>query len=217
MAKNDEQNELLFLEKTRIERFLDEIKNENVDYTDTIQVQVNLKGLDPRRDNKITKDISMPHKARNLAKTIVLADKDTAQICQEKSIPYFLIDDLMQDKMMNEKKKIFKQNKYFILCKGSNKIFQTKVFLRAGKIPYVLKDDDKVENVFQNALKTYRLRVKDMAVTSFPIGDTKMSNEELYENLKHGMSVVTAALKKGEENIKNVFLKGAQKAPKQVY
>ncbi|EQB62216.1 60s ribosomal protein l10a [Vairimorpha apis BRL 01] len=167
MAKNDEQNELLFLEKTRIERFLDEIKNENAEFTDTIQVQVNLKGLDPRRDNKITKDISMPHKARNLAKTIVLADKDTAKV--------------------------------------------------SGKIPYVLKDDDKVENIFQNALKTYRLRVKDMSVTSFPIGDTKMNNEELYENLKHGMSVVTAALKKGEENIKNVFLKGAQKAPKQVY
>ena len=217
MAKNDEQNELLFLEKTRIERFLNEIKNENAEFTDTIQVQVNLKGLDPRRDNKITKDISMPHKARNLAKTIVLADKDTAKVCQEKNIPYYLIDDLMQDKMMNEKKKIFKQNKYFILCKGSNKIFQTKVFLRAGKIPYVLKDDDKVENIFQNALKTYRLRVKDMSVTSFPIGDTKMNNEDLYENLKHGMSVVTAALKKGEENIKNVFLKGAQKAPKQVY
>lgn len=217
MAKVEEQNQLLFIEKTKIDRLLEEIKEENKDYTDTIQIQVSLKGLDPRRDNKITKDITMPYKSRYMGKTIVLADKDTGAICEEKGIPFVLIDDLMQDKMINEKKKIFKNNKYFILCKGSNKVFQTKIFLRAGKIPYMLKDDDKVDNVYNNALKMYRLRVKDMSVTSFPIGHTKMDNNELFENIKHGMTVVAAALKKGEENIKNVYLKGAQKAPKKIY
>lgn len=208
---------MLFVERTKIDRLLEEIKEENKDYTDTIQVQVSLKGLDARRDNKITKDITMPYKSRYLGKTIVLADKDTAIICEEKGIPFVLIDDLLQDKMITEKKKIFKTNKYFILCKGSNKVFQTKIFLRAGKIPYMLKDDDKVDVVYNNALKMYRMRVKDMSVTSFPVGHTKMDNMELFENIKHGLTIMTAALKKGEENIKNVFLKGAQKAPKKLY
>ncbi|EEQ82932.1 hypothetical protein NCER_100300 [Vairimorpha ceranae BRL01] len=213
----EEKNQLLFVDRTKIDKLLEDIKEENKEYTDTIQVQVSLRGLDPRRDNKITKDITMPYKSRYLSKTIVLADKDTGAICEEKGIPFVLIDDLMQDKMITEKKKIFKSNKYFILCKGSNKVFQTKIFLRAGKIPYMLKDDDKVDVVYNNALKMYRMRVKDMSVTSFPVGHTKMDNNEIFENIKHGLTIMTAALKKGEENIKNVFLKGAQRAPKKLY
>ena len=213
----EEKNQLLFVDRTKIDKLLEDIKEENKEYTDTIQVQVSLRGLDPRRDNKITKDITMPYKSRYLSKTIVLADKDTGAICEEKGIPFVLIDDLMQDKMITEKKKIFKSNKYFILCKGSNKVFQTKIFLRAGKIPYMLKDDDKVDVVYNNALKMYRMRVKDMSVTSFPVGHTKMDNNEIFENIKHGLTIMTAALKKGEENIKNVFLKGAQRAPKRLY
>lgn len=213
----EEKNQLLFVDRTKIDKLLEDIKEENKEYTDTIQVQVSLRGLDPRRDNKITKDITMPYKSRYLSKTIVLADKDTGAICEEKGIPFVLIDDLMQNKMITEKKKIFKSNKYFILCKGSNKVFQTKIFLRAGKIPYMLKDDDKVDVVYNNALKMYRMRVKDMSVTSFPVGHTKMDNNEIFENIKHGLTIMTAALKKGEENIKNVFLKGAQRAPKKLY
>lgn len=217
MSKINEKDEFLFLDKTRVESVLDEIKSENDEFTDTIQVQVNLKGLDPKRDNKITKDVTMPHKVRYMDKIIVIADKETAERCEKNNIPFYTIDDLMQDKMIKERKNIFKINKHFILSKGYNKVYQLKNFLRAGKIPYQLKPDDKVEDVYKNATYMYKLRVKDMSVTSFPIGHTKMDNNALYENLKHVFGVVVAALKKGEDNIKNVFLKGAQKTPKKIY
>ncbi|EOB13884.1 60S ribosomal protein L10A [Nosema bombycis CQ1] len=68
MAKVMDSDELVFLDKTKIDSVLNDIKVENEDFTDTIQVQVNLKGLDPKRDNKITKDVTMPHKVRYMDK-----------------------------------------------------------------------------------------------------------------------------------------------------
>lgn len=42
-AKVEEQKQLLFIEKTKIDRLLEEIKEENRVYTDTIQIQVSAK------------------------------------------------------------------------------------------------------------------------------------------------------------------------------
>lgn len=49
------------------------------------------------------------------------------------------------------------------------------------------------------------LCVKATSVTSFLIGHTKKVNNELFENIKVGMTIVAAALKKGEENKKRIF------------
>lgn len=215
-SKNEEQ--LVFLERERVVPIIERMKqNENVKKVATVQVQVNLKGFDARKDNKISKDMVLPYKVRRADKVIVIADEARAQTCREAGIPCASIEELCGDDKKPKRNSIFKENKYFILYPGYNKVYQLKNILRQGKTPYLVKSDDRIEDVYEVARRSYKLRIKDFAVTSFPVGHTGMESEEIYENIRTGVNLLISYLKKGLQNLKGVIVKTNQTKPIVLY
>lgn len=220
MNNKEGGEQLLFLDRHRIISAIEKIKHSmDTERSATIQIQLNLKGYDPRKDNKISKDMIFPYKVRNDDKIVVIADEARSRICQDANIPYALIEDLVgEEKTKNRiRNDIFKRNKYFIMCPGYNKVYQLKNILRAGKTPYIVKSDDDIRDVFEAARKSYKFRIKDFAATSFPVGHTGMDPEQVYENVKTGMTLVISYLKKGLQSLNGVFIKATLTKPIVIY
>ncbi|ADM11510.1 ribosomal protein L1 domain-containing protein [Encephalitozoon intestinalis ATCC 50506] len=217
MSKQGEE-QLAFLEAKRIISVINRLKeNEDAEKTATIQIQVNLKGYDARKDNKLSKDMAFPYKVRRLDKTIVIADEAHVQTCVDAEVPYVSIEEISGDNKKAKRDEVLKRNKYFILCPGYNKVFQLKNILRCGKTPYILKNDDDIKTVFETAKRSYKLRIKDFAVTSFPVGHTGMETDHIYENIKTGMGLLISYLKKGSQSLKGVMIKTNQTSPITLY
>ncbi|AFN82993.1 60S ribosomal protein L10A [Encephalitozoon romaleae SJ-2008] len=218
MNNQSEEQQLAFLDPKRITSIIDRLKeNEDPEKTATIQIQVNLKGYDPRKDNKLSKDMSFPYKVRRLDKIIVIADEAHIKACVDAGLPHVSIEEIAGDDKKAKRDAVLKENKYFILCSGYNKVFQLKNILRFGKTPYILKDDDDIKAVFEAAKRSYKLRIKDFAVTSFPVGHTGMDSDHIYENIKTGMGLLISYLKKGTQNLKGVMIKTNQQSPVTLY
>lgn len=217
MNKQGEE-QLMFLEPGRIMGVIERLKErEDPKKIATIQIQVNLKGYDSRKDNKMSKDMSFPYKVRRLDKIIVVADEARAKTCMDANLPYVSIEEISGDDKKAKREMVLKKNKYLILCPGYNKVYQLKNILRSGKTPYILKNDDNLEAVFEAARKSYKLRIKDFAVTSFPVGHTGMESEHIYENIKAGVGLLVSYLKKGSQNLKGVIIKTNQTSPVTLY
>lgn len=218
MSKQGEEQQLAFLDPKRIISVIDRLKeNEDPEKIATVQIQVNLKGYDPRKDNKLSKDMAFPYKVRRLDKIIVIADEAHIKACVDADLPHVSIEEISGDNKKAKRDAVLKGNKYFILCSGYNKVFQLKNILRCGKTPYILKNDDDIKAVFEAAKKSYKLRIKDFAVTSFPVGHTGMESDHIYENIKTGMGLLISYLKKGTQNLKGVMIKTNQKSPVTLY
>ncbi|KAH9412296.1 putative ribosomal protein L1 [Ordospora pajunii] len=213
--KQDDQ--LAFLEVKRIVGVIERLKTGCKEKVDTIQIQVNLKGYDAKKDNKVSKDMAFPYKVRRADKVVVIADEAHMKECTEKGIPCVLIDEISADNKKSVRERLFKTNKYFILCPGYQKVYQLKNILRCGKTPYIMKNDDDVSKVFEQAKKSYKLRIKDFAVTSFPVGHTGMDSEHVYENIKCGMGLLLSYLKKGLQSLDGVLIKTNQASPITLY
>lgn len=218
MSEKQMEEQIMFLDRERVVPIIERIKKgEDPEKTATVQIQINLKGYDPKKDNKISKDIVLPYKVRRADKIIVIADEQRAQTCRDAGIPFATVEELSGEDKKSKRDMLFKENKYFILCPGYNKVYQLKNILRRGKTPYILKNEDKLEDVFETARRSYKLRVKDFAVTSFPVGHTGMDADEVYENIKSGMNMLVGYLKKGVQNLKGVMIKTNQTKPVVLY
>ncbi|KAM0672433.1 putative ribosomal protein L1 [Ordospora colligata] len=214
--KQDDQ--LAFLEAKRITGVIERLKAGcKPEKVDTIQIQVNLKGYDAKKDNKVSKDMVFPYKVRRADKVIVIADEARMKECTEKDIPCVSIEEISADSKKSIRERLFKTNKYFILCPGYQKVYQLKNILRHGKTPYIMKNDDDVSKVFEQAKKSYKLRIKDFAVTSFPVGHTGMDPEHIYENIRCGMGLLISYLKKGQQSLNGVMIKTNQASPITLY
>ncbi|CAD26579.1 60S RIBOSOMAL PROTEIN L10A (L1 in yeast) [Encephalitozoon cuniculi GB-M1] len=219
MSKQAEEEQLAFLDSGRIIGIINQLKeSEDPEKIVTIQIQVNLKGFDPRKDNKVSKDMVLPYRVRSLDKTIVIADEAHVKVCIDANLPYVPIDEISGDDKKDIRESVLKKNKFFILCPGYNKIYQLKNILRCGKTPHILRNGDDINAVFETGKKSCKLRIQDdFSVTSFTVGHTGMDSEHIYENIKVGMGLLVSYLKNGSQNLKGVMIKTDQSPPVTLY
>jgi large subunit ribosomal protein L10Ae len=213
-----ENAELSIISTTKLASSVEKIKaGLTQEQLSTVQIQVNLKGYDSKKDNKLSKDIIFPHRIRRTDKTVVIVDKENIEQCRELGVRYGLIDELMREDKKEEREKLFEDMCYFILYPGYNKVYQLKNILRVGKIPYLMKHTDDLAAVYDTGNRTFKLRIVDMAITSFVAGHTQMPTDDIVDNVKAGLNLLLSYLKKGDQNVKKVFIKADRAKPIAIY
>lgn len=207
-----------FLEHDSIpQTVLDIIKSCPEDKNETIQLQLNIKGYENRKDPKMTKDMLFPHLIRKDLKICAIGNASVEPIAASLGIPFALISAYEGKTLVKERDELIDKYSYFILCPEYQKAFNLRDILKKKKTHFMCQDTSKLGEQYATILKTYRLKVKDWFSLSFPVGHCKMSESEILDNIKFGVQFVADNLKKGPQNIKDCFLKRTTSANQKLY
>ena len=122
----------------------------------------------------------------------MIADEASAQVCMDACIPCASIEELSEDD---------KKVKVSLSSRIKSMSFSVLDTIRSTS-----------SRIFLEGESSYKLRIKDFAITPFPAWHTGMDSEQVYENARAGMNLVVYYLKKGLQNLKGVVIKTNQKS-----
>lgn len=210
MAKvnlEDKLKKVTFIEESIIPETVKQIIDSCTDKNETIQLQINIKGYENRKDPKMTKDIAFPHIMRKDPSICIIGNASAQAIAEQLKIPFALVSNYEAKSLAKERDELISSYKYFILCPDYNKAFNLRDILKKKRTHFMCQDLSKLEELYFSCLKTYRLKVKDWFSLSFPVGHCQMTQDQIIENIKFGVQFLADNLKKGPQNIKDCYLK----------
>jgi large subunit ribosomal protein L10Ae len=196
-----------FIDEPIIPETIKQIVESSSDKNETIQLQINIKGYENRKDPKMTKDISFPHIMRKDPSICIIGNANAQPIAEQLNVPFALVSNYEAKSLTKERDDLITSYKYFILCPDYNKAFNLRDILKKKRTHFMCQDLSKLEEIYNSCLKTYRLKVKDWFSLSFPVGHCQMPQDQIIENIKFGVQFLADNLKKGPQNIKDCYLK----------
>lgn len=196
-----------FLEDEIIPESVKQIIETCPENNETLQIQVNIKGYENRKDPKMTRDIVFPNIIRKDPSICVIGNAEAQAVAEKLNIPFALVSKYENKSLVRERDDLISEYKYFILCPDYQKAFNLRDILKKKKTHFMCQDVSKLQEIYDSCLKTYRLKVRDWFSLSFPVGHCQMSVDDVVTNIKHGVQALADALKKGPQNIKDCYLK----------
>lgn len=191
-------------------------KEEKRKFTQSVDVIVNLKGVDLKRDN-VNVVATLPHKFK---------DKRVCGFLESKSslVATITKTDFPKYKEKKSLKNLIKQYDFFIAAAPLMPVVATtfgKVLGPAGKMPspqlgmLQKESPEAIQHELEKIAKSIKIRVKEASV-KVSVGNEKMKPEELMENMKAVLHSIVEALPKKKDNVKNVMLKLTMSKPLKV-
>ncbi len=203
------------MEELELKQALESIrKNKERKFDESIDLIVNLKKIDIRKDS-VNTFATLPHKIK---------DKKICGFIDSKSE---LIDTIPKgsfDKYKDKKKlkKLVDQYDFFIASAPNMPAVATtfgKVLGPAGKMPSpkigIISDSNQIKETVDKINKIVKLRAKEPAV-KVVVGKVSMKDEEIVENIKTVYSTILHELPTGKDNIKSVMIKTTMGKPARV-
>lgn len=206
-----------FLEDVTIPQTVEEIVKSCADKNETVQLQINIKGYENRKDPKMTKDIVFPNIMRRDPSVCIIGNASAQPIVEQMGIPFALVSSFEAKSLTKEREELISKYKYFILCPDYQKAFNLRDILKKRKTHFMCQDVSKLPELYEAILRTYRLKVRDWFALSFPVGHCQMPVQEIVENIKYGVQFLADNLKKGPQNIKDCYLKRTTGANIKIY
>lgn len=203
----DKLKKVYFLDDKIIPETVDNIIKFSEDKNETIQLQLNIKGYENRKDPKMTKDIVFPYIMRKDPSICIIGNATAQSIADQMNVPFALVSSYEAKSLIKEREELIGKYKYFILCPEYQKAFNLRDILKKKKTHFMCQDVTKLPEQYECILRTYRLKVKDWFSLSFPVGHCQMPAEQIIDNIKFGVQFLADNLKKGPQNIKDCFLK----------
>lgn len=200
---------------THIHSIKDGVKNKS----ETIEVQMSLKGYDYKKDVRFDGNVVLPFPKRKVERILVVADKALEPKAKELSFDFKTFEEL---EGKNKEKQILKKKlalKYhsFISSPSFNSAFEVKIFNRKRKAVYVLRNPNDLHNFYCDVVKMVKFKLRKTNDLSFTIGFCEMEDEEIYSNLSAGINFLVTLLKKGYKSLGGVVLKSCQGKPIKIY
>ncbi|MBI4895905.1 MAG: 50S ribosomal protein L1 [Candidatus Aenigmarchaeota archaeon] len=175
-------------------------------FSQSFDLSVNISNIDLKKpESKFVKDVSLPHGKGRPNKTCVISQKGDVTK-----------DDLL--KMENDKKaaKILGKSYDFFLAEAPLMVLVGKVLGRylgpTGKMPKLLPPNVDPENMKKALEKSIRIKIKDTPVIHCIVGNEKMSDEQIKENVEKVIEEVRKAIPP-KSDIKNTYLKLTMSKP----
>ncbi|MEM5790482.1 MAG: 50S ribosomal protein L1 [Candidatus Aenigmatarchaeota archaeon] len=191
-------------------------KTKKRNFTQTFDLIVNLKEIDLKKsENKFTEDLILPHGKGKETKIVIFSD-----IIKEEDVNFPVlkgseIEILAKNK--REAKKLARKTDFFLaepkLMPLIGKMLGQFLAPR-GKMPKIITDD--VKKIIEDYKKAIRIKIKDSPVIQCPVGNEKMEDEKVAENIKTVIEFLKTKLPKGEKNIAEVFIKLTMSKPVKV-
>ena len=208
------------MDKQKIIEALKKLKQERRKFSQSIDLIIILKNIDPKKEN-VNVFVVLPHKVR---------DK---KIClfSEKSVPG--AEEIFNQVILKEQfsnfdkkkiKKIAQENDFFVAPANIMAAVASafgKVLGPTGKMPspvigsILTKTDDKsLKEIVDKLSRTFRVRtVKSDISLKLPVGNQKIEDEKIIENIRAAEESIIKNLPKGQENIKSILIKTTMGKP----
>ena len=198
----------------KIEQALEELRKlEKRKFNQSVDVIVNLKGIDLKREN-ISTIIALPHKIK---------DKKICGFFDKKSelVDSITKPEFQKYKDKKELKKLIKEYDFFIASAPLMPTVATtfgKVLGPAGKMPspqlgiLTHETNEAIKQVSDRITKSVKIRVKEASIKT-TIGNETMKDSEIIENFRAFYNGIINALPNKKDSIKNVMLKFTMTKP----
>jgi large subunit ribosomal protein L1 len=175
-------------------------------FVQTFDLIVTLRGIDVKKpENRFVEEVELPHGKGKDSTVVVFSDaiKDVdVRVIKGREIKEF-------GKNKRAAKKLASNVDFFLadppLMPEIGRHLGQFLGPR-GKMPKVIKGEN-IKKLIERYKKSVRIRVKDSPVIQCAVGNEKMKNEEIVENIVTVINFLREKLPKGADNISKVYLK----------
>lgn len=190
-------------------------------FVETIDLQIGLKDYDPNKDKRFNGTVKLNYIARPNLKVCVIADAKHVDQCKEAKIDYIEVDSLKTKINPNDKKgKDLKKwaGKYKILFMSETIVRQLPklggpLLTKWGKFPFVIKSNEKVRAKVDEQLASVKFQLKKVLCLGVAVGNVKMTEDQIRQNLTMAINYLISLLKKGWNNIKSLYIRTTMGKP----
>lgn len=191
-------------------------KNEKKKFSQSVDLIVNLKGVDMKRDN-VSTVIALPNKFK---------DKKVCGFLNNRTELVKTITKLDFPKYKEKKdlRKLVKEYDAFIASAPLMASVATtfgKVLGPAGKMPspqlgvIMQENDNAIKDLLEKISRSIKIKAKEASI-KVVIAKEDMSDDKILENIKTAYNGIVEALPTKKENIKNVMIKLTMSKPVKV-
>lgn len=213
------------MDKKEILTAIEKIRKESPKrgFNQTVDLILNLKGIDLKNPNEKV-DIFLPLPHVRAKKVEIGAVVDDSLVAEAKKVCDFVIplDRLHEEaKKKREMKKLARRIAFFItqphlmkdLAANLGKILGTKGKMPNPKSGCIIPPKTPLQPIVDKLRKTVRSATKNDLIVKCAVGDEKMSDEDLTENIMAVCTAVSKALPQQDNNIRSIILKFTMGAP----
>ncbi len=196
---------------------LQELRNEEKKKFDqSIDLIVNLKGIDLKRDN-VSAIVTLPHKVKDKKVCAFLTKRSSA-------IDTITQPEFSKYKEKKDLKKLVKKYDFFIAVAPLMPSVATnfgKALGPAGKMPspqlgvIAQETESAINAVLERIEKSIKVRAKEPSL-KLVIGKESMKDEQIIDNVKTAYNAIVSALPTKKENVKSVMVKLTMSKPLKV-
>lgn len=188
-------------------------------FTQSIDLVINLREIDlSKPENRINEEIVLPHGRGRDIKVAVIADGELALQAQKAGADLVItrkgIEEYAKDK--KKLKQIANVHKFFVaqtdIMPLVGKHFGPVLGPR-GKMPKPVPSNIAIAPLLERLKKTVRLQLKERPILHVVIGNEKMDNEKIAENVEAVLARLEMALDKGKNQIGSVYIKSTMGSP----
>ena len=182
-------------------------------FMETIELQIGLKDYDPQKDKRFVGTVRLPNNPRPKMKICIIADeKHKDEIIKNKLDVE--VTDLDVLKKMNKDKKLVKgwAKKYSLLIASDTVLKKVPVVVgpilnRINMFPQVVSHNTPLQIAIEDIRSSVKFQLKKVTCLATAVGNAKMSDEELKQNIMMSINFLVSLLKKGWHNLKSVNIK----------
>ncbi len=180
-------------------------------FTQSFDLAINIGNIDLKKpENKISKDVVLPHPRTKRMRVCVVSDSLKNLAVEGSEITVIDKKAVMEFEGNKIAAKGIATKYDFFIAEAALMPLVGKVLGRylgpRGKMPKLLPPGRNPETLIREAESSVRVRLKDSPVIHCVVGDEKMSDGSIKENVERVVEDVRKALP-GKSQIRNVYLK----------
>ena len=190
-------------------------------FTESIELQIGLKDYDPKKDKRFSGAIRLSHTCKTKIKTCVIGDVQHMEEAKALGIECLDLDGL---KKFNKDKKLIKKwaKKYQLLLATdtlSKKIPKVlgPTLTKIGMYPQVITHEQTLADKIEEIKSSVKFQLKKVLCLAAVVGNEKLTNQQIEENLISSVNFLISLLKKGWNNIKSLTIKTTMGKPYKLY
>lgn len=188
-------------------------------FTESVELQIGLKDYDPQKDKRFAGSVRLPNIPRPGLKICLIGDAKHLDLVKAQNIQVDAVDfDFL--KTFNKDKKLVKKwaKQYTMLLASDSLVKKIPTVLgpilnRIGMFPQVVTHNEDLRTKVDDSRASIKFQLKKVTCLAVAIGNEKMSEEELRQNISMGVNFLASLLKKGWHNLKSVHIKTTMGKP----
>ncbi|KAL2928966.1 60S ribosomal protein L10a [Bienertia sinuspersici] len=197
------QNEAV---REAISGIVNDAKEKNRKFTETVELQIGLKNYDPQKDKRFSGSVKLPHIPRPKMKVCMLGDAQHVEEAERIGLEWMDVESL---KKLNKNKKLVKK-----LAKKHQAFLASEAVIK--QIPRLL-GPEPLENKVNEAKATVKFQLKKVLCMGVAVGNLSMEEKQIFQNVQMSVNFLVSLLKKNWQNVRCLYLKSTMGKPYRIF